>query len=138
MTTNIRKKYGKRNPVLVNCETIGKTKPEFKESCDINHILNKYQKTGQLPIMQKTPLYEDFSSVPDYQGSLNIIIKAEEQFNNLPSDIRKKFENDPSKFLEFVDNKDNSEAMIKMGLKEAEFQPEIIPETTPEQAEEAS
>jgi len=36
----------------------------------------------------------------------------------IPSDIRKKFDNDPGKFYEFVSNPDNKEELKQMGFIE--------------------
>jgi phage internal scaffolding protein len=102
-------------------------KQSFKESCDVNHILKKYQKTGVLPIMKNQKLYEDFADAPTYHESMNIIAKSTEQFEGLDADLRDRFNNDPYKFLEFVNNEDNSDEMIKLGLKEKP----IVDDNTP-------
>lgn len=105
-----------KKPVVVMFQEVGLTKQEFKKSCDINLILKRYQKTGMLPIVKNPPLYEDYSAVMDYQESLNTVIAAQEQFDNLPSEIRKRFGNDPYEFLKFCENKENIEEMRKLGL----------------------
>lgn len=112
----IRNIFSDQVHVKVNCKKPGRTKPEFKESCDINHILSRYVNTGQIPIHQKPPLYGDFSEVKDYRESLNLLIEAENNFNDLPSKIRKRFDNDPAKFLEFMDNPDNEAEMRELGI----------------------
>ena len=62
-----------------------RTKQSFKDECDINNILKKYNKTGQLPAMIKAdPKYGDFSNSASYQESLNLVLLAQEQFSNLP------------------------------------------------------
>lgn len=102
-----------------------RTKQAFKDECDINNILAKYNKTGLLPDMIKAnPQYGDFSDVPDYQTSLNIVAKVQEQFENLPAKVRDRFKNDPSQFLEFVNNKENLPEMEKMGLLKEKPKPQ--------------
>lgn len=94
-----------------------RTKQAFKSECDINNILKKYATTGVLPDMIKqNPQYGDFSNVEEYQTSMNIVIRANDQFNALSSELRDRFQNDPSKFLEFCDNPQNSEELVKLGL----------------------
>ena len=99
--------------------TTGKsmTKQSMKKDCDINNILKKYEATGKLPDMiKKDARYGDFSNVNDYQTSMNIVIKAKEQFDNLPSSVRHRFNNDPAQFLEFANNPENNDQLKKMGL----------------------
>lgn len=107
-------------------------KKSFKESCDINFILSKYQRTGELPISRKPALYGDFSTVGDYLSSMQTIVKADEQFNGLDAKIRDRFNNDPARFLEFVHNKENYDEGVKLGIflpKEAPMpKPEVKPE----------
>jgi phage internal scaffolding protein len=93
-----------------------KTKQSEKQSCDINYIINRYQKTGELPLYQRTPIYGDFADVPTYQESLNVLRDAHEQFDNLPAKVREKFKNNPERFLEFVSDESNKPAMMEMGL----------------------
>lgn len=93
------------------------TKQSFKDECDINNIMKKYKNTGMLPEMIKTqPQYGDFSEVSDYMESMNIVLKAQEQFQNLSADVRNRFQNDPAQFLEFANDPKNGEEMVKMGL----------------------
>ena len=58
---------------------------------------------------------------------MNQIIAEQEAFNSLPSDIRKKFDNDPAEFLEFVSDEKNNDEMIQMGLKEESIQSSETP-----------
>lgn len=93
------------------------TKQSFKDECDINNIMKKYKNTGMLPEMIKTqPQYGDFSEVSDYMESMNIVLKAQEQFQNLSADVRNRFQNDPAQFLDFANDPKNGEEMVKMGL----------------------
>jgi len=95
----------------------GVTKQSDAKDCDINKIFERYERTGQLPdLIAKNGRYGDFSSVPDYQESCNIVAFANEQFNALDVRIRNRFANDPAKFLEFVNDEKNIDEMDKMGL----------------------
>lgn len=94
-----------------------KTKQSFKEECDINNILARYQTTGVLPdLILENPQYGDFSEVPDYHQALNLVSKAHEQFASLDAQVRSRFDNDPAKFLDFATNPQNTHEMVKMGL----------------------
>lgn len=93
------------------------TVQDEKDACDINRILERFQKTGVLEhIKNNPPRYGDFSDVPNYQESLNKVIQAKEMFMELPATIREKFLNDPLKFLEFANNPKNADAMVDLGL----------------------
>lgn len=93
------------------------TKQSFKKDCDINHIMSKYEKTGLIEhVSRYQGQYGDFSELQDYQTSLNQVILADEMFMSLPATIRSQFENDAGKFLSFVDDPNNLDKMIEMGL----------------------
>lgn len=111
-----RTKHSPRLDMAIKFPKVGRTKSEFKESCDINYIMHKYLKTRVVPVMTKTPIYGDFSEPFDYMTAQNALIAANDNFESLPADVRKKFDNDPAKFLEFATNPDNQDEMIKMGL----------------------
>ena len=88
-----------------------------KESTDINKILDKYAKSGQLPaLMAKDPRYGDFSDMPDYMEAHERIVLANEQFMALDARVRKQFGNDPAEFLKYASNPANLDGMIELGL----------------------
>lgn len=117
MSNKIRSAYQKRTRVPTHFEEGSQTQQCFKNECDINRILDKYQKTGLVThLSDHSGAYGDYSGDLDYQTSLNFVMSAQQAFNDLPSSIRRRFENDPGKFLDFVENPENSEALIEMGL----------------------
>jgi len=88
-----------------------------EKNANIHLILERYQQTGQLPMMiQKEPKYGDFAEMPTYQESLNLVIHAQAQFMALDAKIRAKFDNDTAKFLEFATDPKNQDKLIEMGL----------------------
>lgn len=111
----VNHEVGPRVYALRDTET--RTKQAFRDDCDINNIMRRYEKTGVLPDIIKTnPQYGDFSEASDYQTALNTVMKAQEQFSALPSKVRERFANDPENFLAFVSDASNKEEMAKMGL----------------------
>lgn len=102
----------------LSCENDpGLTKQADKEACDINNILKRYQKTGILPdLIKREPRYGDFSDIGQYQDALERVTLAQEQFNALDAHVRKRFDNDPAKFLAFATDSKNNAELIKMGL----------------------
>lgn len=91
-----------------------------RDNCDINVIIDRFEKTGVLPVMSQQAIGDvDLYDAPTYQESLNVVIAAQNAFDALPAKIRKEFDNDPAKFLAFVDNPENGDRMIELGLREA-------------------
>ena len=85
--------------------------------CDINNILKRYQNTGSLPeLIKQSPQYGDFSTVADYQSSLNIVLMAQAQFESLSAEVRERFANSPDRFLSFCEDPKNHDEMVRMGL----------------------
>lgn len=83
------------------------TKQAFKDECDINNIVNKYQKTGIVThVQQRQPSY-GYAPSADFQTAVNLVHQQREQFAHLPSEIRAKFDNDPLKLLEYVETNGN-------------------------------
>lgn len=93
-----------------------RTQQQFVEECNINTIVKRFGLTGTVPVPRKLPTYGDFSGVIDYQTALNSVLQAEESFSSVPSEIRRRFDNDPQKFLDFVVNPDNMDELRKLGL----------------------
>lgn len=78
-----------------------RTKPEFKDSCDVNKIVNQFMRTGNADLLnQAKGMYLDLSTLPDnYQDALNLVIRARDAFDTLPAEVRAGFNNDVSAFL---------------------------------------
>lgn len=108
------------------------TKQSFKDECNINKIMARFEKTGAIDHYAKyAPTYGDASPL-ELMDAQQIIINAETMFSELPSNIRKRFHNSPEEFLEFVQDESNIVEMRKLGLAKSEAPPEPpIPETPP-------
>lgn len=102
----------------VKCEGVGKTKQCFKDECDIHTIMERYKRTGVLPMMQSEVQkdYGDFSNVPDYREALQTVINAREAFSSLDAKTRARFGNDPALMLDFCQDEGNYDEMVKMGF----------------------
>lgn len=98
------------------CSDLSRTKQSEKDNCDINNIISRYNATGLMPVSPLPPTYGDFTGIDDYQTALHVLMDAQDAFFNLPADIRKKFDNDPEQFVEFVTDPKNLESVVDMGL----------------------
>lgn len=107
------KKYVK--PV-VNCGP-SRTKQSFAKECDINQILARYRKTGLLDHVRANPgVFADVSKIEDFHGMTQKIRFAQESFEQLPADLRNRFNNDPGRLIAFVADKSNIDEAIKLGI----------------------
>lgn len=116
------------------------TQQQFKESTDVNNIIAQYRKTGELPLSNKTGTYADMSEIPDYQVALNTVIQAQHAFDDLPSEIRDRFQYDPNRLIKFLQDSKNDDEAIKLGLKVKKPDPTPTPtksNNTPEKSPDA-
>lgn len=94
-----------------------KVQQQFKEQCDVNNIIAKYIKTGELHHeARKLGVYGDMSSEKDYLQSMQTVVDANHAFNILPSKIRERFSNQPSQMLAFLEDNSNYDEAVKLGL----------------------
>lgn len=98
----------------------------LQDETDINHIMRKYERTGELRHIQTMAAeYGDFSDVPDYKSAMERIMAADSLFMELPAVVRDRFGNDPAQFVEFASDEKNIEELRKLGLApEAPLPPE--------------
>ncbi|AXH75196.1 MAG: internal scaffolding protein [Microviridae sp.] len=100
----------------LQCLDTSKTQQQFRDECDINVILQRFGVTGHLPITTVQPMEGDFTNVQDYQGALETVRAANENFMRLPSLVREKFGQDPKVFVDFCLNPANIDAVRELGL----------------------
>lgn len=109
--------YRPHDRVSVKFTKPSRAKQEFKAECDINNIMAKYARSGLIEHVNRYQgQYGDFTEVVDYQEALNMVSQAQSAFMSLPASIRTRFENDPGKYLAFVQDPGNSEELVRMGL----------------------
>ena len=88
------RKFGDRPRVKQEIgEDPGQVQQHLVEETDINNIMAKYRKTGELRHVTKMAgTYGDFSDVPDYPTAMDQIIAADNLFMELPAKVRDRFE----------------------------------------------
>ena len=105
--------------VACSFETTGEsmTQEHFREETEILNIIRRHDRNGVIDHINKgTSIYGDFSEITDYRDMIHKLREADSAFAQVPSDIRKRFENDPAKFFNFVTDSSNHEALAEMGL----------------------
>ena len=119
--------------VQINTGRESKVEQSHKNECNINTIVAKAHKSGLFPTRTDSPKYGDFSGAMDFHEAHNRINDAQRDFMLLPSEIRNRFENNAGKLIDFINNPDNVEEAIKLGIvpkpaKEEIVQPEAAKE----------
>lgn len=116
------------------------TEQSHKADVDINNIIKRHG----MDLINKTALLKSqeyrFDDVTgnDFQEAMYIIKKAEASFQEMPLDIKKRFNFKAEQFLDFVQNPANVPEMIELGLatKVEPDQPIEVIVTNPEPAPE--
>jgi phage internal scaffolding protein len=98
------------------CQDVSLAQQHMKDECDINVIIERFGVTGELPNSPVSPRYGDFSEVTDYHTALNTINATMDDFMALPAKLRVRFDHDPVKLLEFLQNDQNRGEAIELGL----------------------
>ena len=106
------------------CEEETLTQQHFKDECDINVILERFNVTGQLPTNVRQPISGDFIEAMDYKTAMDAIIDAQNSFAQMPAKLREQFDNDPGKFIEFFEREENRERAIELGLIQGPKEPD--------------
>lgn len=101
------------------------TQQSAKDECDINVIIDRIKRGADLPSTQSNPpRYGDFSSIPtDLRECLNVVRQADELFMTLDAKVRRRFDNDPAKMLDFLNDEKNRQEAVDLGLVEAPPKP---------------
>lgn len=108
-----------------------------KDDADINVILKRFGVSGSFPVPNVAPFYGDFTEIEDYQSALNRVKEADAAFAAMSSEIRNRFDNDPAKLFDFLDNSDNYDEAGKLGLLEPKapepgpVKVEVVPPAAP-------
>lgn len=63
-------------------------------------------------------------NAPTFHEAQNIIAEANQMFATVPAHIRSDFGNDPTRFLDFIQDKNNKARIEEYGLSTAHFLPE--------------
>lgn len=94
-----------------------RTKQADRHECDINAIMARYRKTGELGHQRDLQaVYGDFTSVTDFHGAQNRIRHAQETFDALPAHIRSHCRNDPAELIKMALDPSRVDEMLELGL----------------------
>lgn len=97
------------------------TEQAHKDRCNVQSIINRYAKTG---LLEHVSTFEgDYGDMKgsDFKEMMDRVVSVNQKFQEFPSDIRKRFDHDPAKFLDFFDDPRNKDEALKMGLIRADW-----------------
>lgn len=99
------------------------------QECDINYIVERAKRGSDVSHLNtRTAQYGDFTEVPtDLRECLVKVRKADEAFMSLDAHVRKRFDNDPAKLLDFLNDSKNRDEAISLGLVTAPPAPVVDP-----------
>ena len=101
-----------------------------EEESNINTIVRRFGISGELPNNLRMPQSGDFTNAPDFHTAMNLVRQAQEEFVRVPADIRARFNNDPARFMAFVEDEANYDEALKLGLVNP--RPVVPPSGNPE------
>lgn len=135
-TITIRSNFTGRQSTPTKTPGKSLTQQALKSECDINKIMSQFAKTGLLPeaMSDRKGSYGDFSQITSFHEAKSLVRSAHDQFMTLPSYVRNYFSNDPENLLVFLDNPDNQDKAVELGLTNPlpVTEPEPEPSTPPE------
>ena len=89
-----------------------RTKQSFKDQADINKILARAQHGDTISHLAKYgAVYGDFTDVDDLLTAHEKLTRGTEIFNDLPSEVRREFGQDPVEFFKFVNDPANADRL---------------------------
>lgn len=75
------------------------TQQHARDETDINLIVERFLKTGQMPQVAVPPTYADFTTTADYHELQNHLAETNALFYKLPASVRASFQNDPAQWV---------------------------------------
>lgn len=105
---------------------VSQTQAHFAKDLNINSIMKKYDKTGTIDpslIKNGRPFYGDFTKMGDLQTAMAVVNKATAAWENLPVEVKIKFNQNPLELLTFVNKPENLVESVNLGLLPREMLP---------------
>lgn len=78
------------------------TKQYFKDECDINNVVKRFQETGFVPVTRGEPQYGDAPNL-DFKEALDLVMSARQEFNDLEHAVQALFDFNESNYYSFLD-----------------------------------
>lgn len=99
---NFVTRYGLKNVKNFRSNKPSMTQQQFKNECDINHIIKRYNKDPQLWATLinnakdiNSPSFADFTDVGDFRHAMDKVSQIGEFFASIPSEVRARYNQNP-------------------------------------------
>lgn len=129
----VRSKFSQRVAVITDTGDVQRTQQHFKDQCDVNKIMARYNRTGIMSHVNRAQAkYGDFTMLGDFVENADKVVRAQQAFDQLPSELRKEFDNDYTKFFASIGKPEYRDKMVKWGiLKEEPKKTATVPVAEP-------
>lgn len=95
----------------------GRTKQSDLAQTNIVELINSYQPGSDLThIRSAIENYGDFTNLPTFHEAKVAIANAEAAFNSYPAAVRTRMRNSPGYFLEFMEDEQNVDEAVSLGI----------------------
>ncbi len=117
------KMFDSKNPLARS-----RTKQSDLKGSNIDTIVKKYIKSGQVDptTVREGYHFQDCLPFADVQASMDLVADIKSEFELLPSELRTRFGNDALACLEFVQNEENADECVKLGLLPKPPEPDAL------------
>lgn len=107
----------KRNRVQISfADAPSRVQQNYKDDCTPAAIVRKYRRTGEIKFANYDFQYGDATAANDLLTAVQVVKDAKEAFGELPSKVRERFSNDPSKLLDFISHPENFDEAVSLGI----------------------
>lgn len=97
--------------------TVSKTQQNFRESTNINKIVQKARKYRvDLSQLGNNSVFGDVSGLGDFHSTMNKVAQINQIFDKLPAKVRARFRNDPAEVITFLQDPANDDQARELGL----------------------
>lgn len=95
----------------LKCNDPSLTRIEFAADSDIHHIIDRFMRTGQLPLFADRQTYESAEGLPEtFEDLMQTTVAASQAFEQLPLDVRNRFNNDPVAYAEYLASQESKDS----------------------------
>ncbi len=104
-----------------NGDTVYTTEQFHKNECDVNQIISKYDRTGLISHISRFEGKFGDTTEADFKTAMDLVTRSQTMFMELPNHIRKRFKNSAKDLLKFMEDPDNRQEAITLGIIQADW-----------------
>lgn len=116
MSTTVTKRANGTRRVQTVPEGDSRVEQHHRDRVNIVSIMERARKTGFMRQRIDQPRYGDFTSFEDFHDTQNRVLAAQAEFMTLPAKVRRRFDHDIGKMLDFIEDPENLQEAVELGL----------------------